>query len=72
MSGWRDLASCRDMDPDLWFSARDSTETETAIRICEDCPVRAECKRWADAHPRYHGYPLTGVWGGEYRTWRQG
>ncbi|WP_125968937.1 WhiB family transcriptional regulator [Bifidobacterium samirii] len=67
MADWRDRASCRGMDPDMWFSTERSWRTRRAIRVCASCPVRVECRRFADEHARYGGYPLIGVWGGEWR-----
>lgn len=44
---WMGLAACRDHDPDLWHSTI-YTERQAAIQICEQCPVRPPCRRWAD------------------------
>jgi WhiB family redox-sensing transcriptional regulator len=63
MDDWRDLASCRDEDPELFFP--DGTagpalrQVEQARAVCARCPVIEACLRWAltigaDA----------GVWGG--------
>ena len=44
---WRAQAACVGHDPELWFA--DSKErqgrrdTDTALRICNSCPVKAEC-----------------------------
>jgi len=60
---WRDDASCRDADPELFFpdgdirSARD--RVKTAKLICRDCPVRTICLSWALASGQEHG-----IWGG--------
>jgi WhiB family transcriptional regulator, redox-sensing transcriptional regulator len=60
---WRDHAACRRLDPELFFpiSALGAArpQIETAKRVCQGCPVRPACLRWAldtgqDA----------GIWGG--------
>lgn len=43
MGDWRDLGSCSTApDPDLWYASTVEDRT-TAIKICADCPVRANC-----------------------------
>ena len=60
---WRDEAACRDIDPDLFFPegtigpARD--QADQAKRVCQSCPVRTPCLRFA----LWHGLGF-GVWGG--------
>ena len=55
---WAAYASCRDADPELFFSGTDRASAE-AVRICRGCPVQPECLQWAlDARVRY------GIWGG--------
>lgn len=50
---WRDQASCRDHDPDLWFlPGRPDTvaarrQIAEAKAICRRCPVRQPCAEWA-------------------------
>jgi WhiB family redox-sensing transcriptional regulator len=60
---WRDQASCRRLDPDLFFPVSTSgaslLQIETARRVCERCPVLTACLRWAlDAGQ------VSGIWGG--------
>lgn len=43
---WRNNAACRSYDPDLWFRP---SAAERAKEICNECPVREECGRTADA-----------------------
>lgn len=46
---WRELASCRDYDPELWFplgnvwTPKQANRAAAAKAICAGCPVRAEC-----------------------------
>lgn len=49
---WRQLAACRDRDPEMWVSppARSGPQTQPlldvarqALTICGACPVRTEC-----------------------------
>lgn len=65
MSGWRDKAACRDMDPDLFFPTT-SSEERLALKACAQCPAICECARYAAEHALINGYPLQGVWG-----WRE-
>lgn len=70
MSGWRDKAVCRDMDPDLFFPTT-SSEERLALKVYAQCPAICECARYAAQHDRISGYPLQGVWGGVNRTRRR-
>jgi WhiB family redox-sensing transcriptional regulator len=60
---WRDYATCRDADPELFFpdwgvrSAR--TQVMTAKLICRACPVKLTCLNWALASGQE-----AGIWGG--------
>jgi WhiB family transcriptional regulator, redox-sensing transcriptional regulator len=61
---WRTRAACREVDPDLFFpvGADDSPVTrfqvERARAVCDSCPVRADCLRFA------LGSRQDGIWGG--------
>ena len=48
---WRQQAACRSLDPDLFFPVSTSgaslSQIETARCVCERCPVRTACLRWA-------------------------
>lgn len=54
-SDWRDLAACREVDPELFFAA---PQADAAKAVCASCPVRVPCLDWAMRHSM--GY---GVWG---------
>ena len=63
---WRALASCSQIDPDLFFAvgAREhhrlpQPEPKAAKKICRACPVRRECLAYAMDEPVDHG-----IWGG--------
>ncbi|MEU3507622.1 WhiB family transcriptional regulator [Streptomyces longwoodensis] len=58
---WRELAACRNEDPDLFFpEGRDSRgDVQHAQAVCHGCPVRLQCGQWAITHGEYHG-----IWGG--------
>src|SRR5690606_19682515 len=60
---WRDLAACRDEDPELFFPIGTSgpalLQVEQAKAVCRRCPVAAECLTWALGHPEEYG-----IWGG--------
>jgi WhiB family redox-sensing transcriptional regulator len=52
---WRDLAACRDTDPELFFDPGRAAE---ARQVCAGCPARAACLDWALRHREGHG-----IWG---------
>ncbi len=60
---WRDLARCRDTDPELFFPIGSSgpgvTQTEQAVRVCHRCSVTQACLNFALEH-----HQDAGVWGG--------
>jgi WhiB family transcriptional regulator, redox-sensing transcriptional regulator len=62
-ANWRDHASCRFADPELFFPVSPSgpslDQTERARVICTACPVRRECLQFALATRQAYG-----VWGG--------
>jgi WhiB family redox-sensing transcriptional regulator len=55
---WRALASCAQIDPDLFFAVG-AREHKQAKKICRACPVRRECLAYAMDEPVDHG-----IWGG--------
>lgn len=63
VTDWRDLAACRDSDPELFFPigstglAADSIDK--AVAICGLCSVREECLMYA-----FTTNQESGVWGG--------
>lgn len=59
---WREEALCRQTDADLWFPPHGGhlRVTRDAKRICESCPVIAECLEYA-LEQRYE----IGIWGGK-------
>jgi WhiB family redox-sensing transcriptional regulator len=60
---WRDLASCRDTDPDLFFPVGTAgpalRQVDEAKRICRTCPVRTPCLTRALDEGN-----SSGIWGG--------
>lgn len=48
-SSWRDLAACRDLDPDIFFPPKGAGPhvASTARRICASCPVSTQCLDFA-------------------------
>lgn len=64
------LAACRDADPDLFFPIGSTgpalVQTEEAKMVCQGCPVRQECLRWALENGQD-----AGVWGGLDETERR-
>ena len=63
MSDWRDLAACRDEDPELFFpvgvGAPALAQAEEAKAVCRRCDAVADCLAAALAEPH-----TAGVWGG--------
>lgn len=72
-SDWLTQAACREVDPELFFpvglSAAARAQTERAKAVCEVCPVRSECLKWA-----LDTGQTAGVWGGmsEHDRWELG
>jgi WhiB family transcriptional regulator, redox-sensing transcriptional regulator len=60
---WRDLAACRDTDPELFFPigtvGPGLHQVARAKQICARCAVRPACLDWALASGQE-----AGVWGG--------
>lgn len=62
---WQEEGSCRNQDPEIFFldynlrgKAKRQKE-QTAISICNDCPVKQQCLEHALNTPEIYG-----VWGG--------
>jgi WhiB family transcriptional regulator, redox-sensing transcriptional regulator len=60
---WRDVAACRDHDPELFFPEGTTgpalAQADRAKRICAACPARSACLSFA----LRHGLGF-GIWGG--------
>jgi WhiB family transcriptional regulator, redox-sensing transcriptional regulator len=60
---WRDLAACRDHDPNLFFPAGETGPAAAQIRhaktICASCDVQDDCLAYA-----IETNQVAGVWGG--------
>lgn len=57
---WRESASCREVDPELFFvKGKDVRKIATAKAVCASCIVRNECLMAALASPSEMG-----IWGG--------
>lgn len=69
---WRERARCKEAPPGLFEEVlfRGPVKyvpveiEDVARKFCRHCPVLARCRDEADANPT-----LTGVLGGQYRTW---
>jgi WhiB family redox-sensing transcriptional regulator len=63
MENWREHATCRHEDPDLFFPIGTTgpalVQQEQAKSVCRRCPVREECLQWA-----LDTGQTIGVWGG--------
>lgn len=53
MAGWRNLAACRDTDPDSFFPVAApgtdayAEQAAAALKACAGCPVRRPCGEFA-------------------------
>ena len=56
---WTKDALCPQVDPELFFPAKQGDSPRAAKSICATCPVRQECLDQALADPS-----LEGIWGG--------
>jgi len=60
---WRDVASCRDTDPDLFFPVGTTgpaiEQIESAKAVCRECDAQASCLEYALSTNQD-----SGVWGG--------
>jgi WhiB family transcriptional regulator, redox-sensing transcriptional regulator len=68
---WRDKASCRGVDPALFFADSEGGAAlrrmqPVAERNCRACPVLERCAEYADDRRE------VGLWAGTYRTTRTG
>ena len=55
---WQDQALCAETDPDAFFPEKGGS-TSDAKKVCQNCPVRAECLEYALEHDERFG-----IWGG--------
>ena len=59
MTGWAELAACKDEDPELFFPISEvgpgARQTSHAKAVCGRCPVRAECLGYALDNGLDHG-----------------
>lgn len=62
-AAWMEQAACAHHDPELFFQVGITPEqranTRQAQRICQGCPVQAECLALALDHDERHG-----IWAG--------
>jgi hypothetical protein len=64
---WRELASCKGTYLEVFFPDGGGEYALAAAREwCDDCPVKAECRQYAEDH----NLP-DGVWGGERQGHRR-
>ncbi|MFB6756300.1 WhiB family transcriptional regulator [Streptomyces sp. NPDC048405] len=69
---WREKASCRHEDPDLFFpvgninSGPSLVQVDEAKAVCHRCPVMETCLNWAIGVP-----PMEGIWGGTTESERR-
>lgn len=54
VQGWEKHASCRRVDPELFFSTK-LADQELAKMVCRGCPVQPQCLAWALETGQDHG-----------------
>lgn len=63
MDDWRELAACRDEDPELFFpigtGPAAQAQVELAKAVCRRCPVLEQCLTYALSSGQD-----AGIWGG--------
>jgi len=65
---WRDLAACRGMDINLFFSERgDWHSVQAAKAACAACPVREQCLAEAIEEDEHSGHGIRGGVGPKVR-----
>ncbi len=71
-ASWRQLAACRGMDINIFYTSEQTRSTalrqrqvKAAQGICQRCPVIVQCLLWALTKPE-----LYGIWGGMTATER--
>jgi WhiB family redox-sensing transcriptional regulator len=62
---WHKLASCRDVEPEIFFPERGDS-TKAARQVCARCPVARQCLEHAVSFPEH-----SGVWGATVEPERQ-
>ena len=55
---WKEQALCAETDPEAFFPEKGGS-TREAKRVCNGCPVRADCLAFALEHDERFG-----IWGG--------
>lgn len=55
---WQGQARCLEVDPEIFFPERGGS-SKAARAVCNDCPVRIECLRYALKNREQFG-----IWGG--------
>jgi WhiB family redox-sensing transcriptional regulator len=68
---WMADALCAQADPDTWIEGLAGGGSQTAKRICADCPVRASCTAHATRLEDFDATELRGVWGGRTQNQRR-
>lgn len=61
--GWMANAACRGMGPSLFFPEH-GVRGIAAIKVCQRCPVLAECRQFSNEYPERYGASQYGVWAG--------
>ncbi len=57
---WRKQAACASGDPEDWYAKVGERHLASAVRTCQECPVRVACLRDAIQRNDVHG-----LWGGQ-------
>jgi WhiB family redox-sensing transcriptional regulator len=64
--GWRDRASCTQIEPEMFFPKKGERNNRQAKKICLGCEVKRQCLQFALDHDERYG-----IWGGKGETERR-
>jgi WhiB family redox-sensing transcriptional regulator len=63
-SEWMREANCKGLDTELFFPERGKGRDPMIVKVCDACPVKQECRDYADK------YIMDGIWGGTGAVYR--
>lgn len=65
MNDWYKRAACKNEDIEIFFGK--GTRVQRALRICNACPVKLDCRDAGDKEEAEYGHYVYGIRGGENR-----
>ena len=76
---WMQRAACRGVDTKVFFPSVEAGDSkaypyryhyEEALKVCDPCPVKAECRKYVESFERSNRQYLFGVFGNMTPTQR--